>query len=134
MMTVVNMAAVSLLHRRCHTTGLTPRGAVSKSRNFAPRISTLRYSSNDAQSGGPRTSVGALGLWDEQRVAGAAYVLRRLRGTGKPRWAVLKGPVLDPRPQREGRRASGIVRFVQPAQGTEAADPRDLAPRPAGGA
>src|SRR4051794_884937 len=39
-----------------HTTGLTPGSAVTSSRNRAPRISKLRYWSNDAQAGDSSTT------------------------------------------------------------------------------
>src|SRR6266436_835302 len=42
--------------RRGHTTGLTPGSAVTSSRNLAPRISKLRYWSNDAQAGDSNTT------------------------------------------------------------------------------
>src|SRR6266436_5279420 len=41
---------------KCHTTGLTPGSAVTRSRNFAPRISKLRYWSNEAQAGDNSTT------------------------------------------------------------------------------
>ena len=55
-MTVANVAAVSRLDGRCYTTGLTPGSAVTRSRNFAPRISKLRYWSNEAQAGDNSTT------------------------------------------------------------------------------
>src|SRR6266853_1638391 len=39
-----------------HTTGFTPGSAVTRSRNLAPRISKLRYWSNDAQAGDSNTT------------------------------------------------------------------------------
>src|SRR6266516_7287659 len=39
-----------------YTTGLTPGSEVTRSRNFAPRISKLRYWSNDAQAGDNSTT------------------------------------------------------------------------------
>src|SRR3954449_8463722 len=39
-----------------HTTGLTPGSAVTRSRNLAPRISKLRYWSNEAQAGDSNTT------------------------------------------------------------------------------
>jgi hypothetical protein len=39
-----------------HTTGFTPGSAVTRSRNLAPRISKLRYWSNDAQAGDSSTT------------------------------------------------------------------------------
>ena len=39
-----------------HTTGLTPGSAVTRSRNAAPRISKLRYWSNEAQAGDSSTT------------------------------------------------------------------------------
>src|SRR6478672_13034116 len=41
---------------RAHTTGLTPGSAVTRSRNLAPRISKLRYWSNEAQAGDSSTT------------------------------------------------------------------------------
>src|SRR5450432_4928070 len=39
-----------------YTAGLTPGSAVTRSRNRAPRISKLRYWSNDAQAGDSNTT------------------------------------------------------------------------------
>src|SRR3954454_17831581 len=41
---------------RLHTTGLTPGSAVTRSRNRVPRISKLRYWSNEAQAGDSSTT------------------------------------------------------------------------------
>src|SRR5213076_1012647 len=81
-----------------------------------------------------RIRIGALGIVDEQHVVAAADLLHAVRETGKAAQAVLQGLGTDAYRQRASRSASRILRVVQPAQGTDAADPRDLAPRPAGGA
>src|SRR5947199_8986532 len=81
-----------------------------------------------------RIRSGALGIVDEQHVAAAADLLHAVRETGKAAQAVLQGLRTDADRQRASRSASRILGVVQAAQGTDAADPRDLAPRPAGGA
>ncbi|MHC2822444.1 hypothetical protein ACVMBY_006004 [Bradyrhizobium huanghuaihaiense] len=42
-----------------HTTGFTPGSACTSSRNLAPRISKLRYWSNEAQAGDSSTTASA---------------------------------------------------------------------------
>jgi hypothetical protein len=56
MMTTVIGVAVRRHAQKSPTTGLTPDSAVTRSRNFAPRISKLRYWSNDAQAGDSSTT------------------------------------------------------------------------------
>ena len=81
-----------------------------------------------------RIGIGALGVVDEQHIAAAADLLHAVRETGKAAQAVLQGFAGDAERQRAGRSAGGILRVVQAAQGSDAADPRDLAARAAGGA
>ena len=81
-----------------------------------------------------RIGVGALGIVDEQHVAAAADLLHAVRETGKAAQAVLQHFGGDAERQRAGGGAGRILRVVQAAQRTDAADPRDLAARAAGGA
>ena len=72
-----------------HTTGFTPGKAVTRSRNLAPRISKLRYWSNEAQAGDSRrarrlTPPGppaqrARGAWNSRSLAISARVLASAR-------------------------------------------------------
>jgi len=69
-----------------HTTGLTPGKAITRSRKRLPRISKLRYWSNEAQAGDTKLSPDEqsdirdfLHLDPAYRCAHAGYALRRLR-------------------------------------------------------
>ena len=81
-----------------------------------------------------RVRIGALGVVDEQHVAAAADLLHAVREAGKAAQAVLQDFGADAERQRAGRGAGRVLRVVQAAQRADAADPRDLAARAAGGA
>src|SRR5579863_1460102 len=76
--------------------------------------------------------IGTLGVVDEQHLAAAADLLHAVGEAGKAAQSVLQDLGADAERQRAGRGACRVLGVMQPAERTDAADPRDLAPRRAG--
>ena len=77
-----------------------------------------------------RIGIGALEIVDEQHVAAAADLLHAVRQTGKTAQAVLQGfagPTPSASAQADAQRR--ILRIVQAAQRTDAADPTAISLR-----
>src|SRR5258708_35721967 len=77
--------------------------------------------------------IGALGVVDEQHLAAAADLLHAVGEARKTAQTTLQNLEADTERQRARRGAGGVLRVVQPAQRTDAADCRDLAARATGG-